>query len=111
MVTATSLLTTKCQKTQEIDENINIERENLNIFWTAWGTLIKFSGKMWWLNIKSHKKNKASLSLQKNANSEKVTINTVKIWNKATLSEMSEFSILGIGQNQKLGNLGNFHFF
>ena len=49
------MLTRKCQKTQKIDENINIERENLNIFWTTWGTLMKFSGKMW-LNIKSHKK-------------------------------------------------------
>ena len=109
MVTATSLLTRKCQKTQKIDENINIERENLNIFWTTWGTLIEFSGKMW-LNIKSHKKKGFTLFAE-NANSEKVTINTVKIWNKATLSEIFEFSILGIGQNQRLGNLGNFHFF
>ena len=55
LVTTTSMLTRKYQKTQKIDENINIERENLNIFWTTWETLMKFSGKMW-LNIKSHKK-------------------------------------------------------
>ena len=29
----------------------------------------------------------------------------------ATLSEISEFSILGIGQNRKLRNFGNFLFF
>ena len=30
---------------------------------------------------------------------------------KKKISEISEFSILGIGQNQKLGSLGNFSFF
>ena len=38
-----------------------------------------------------------------------ITIN-LKIWSKRTFSEISEFSILGIGQNRKLGNLGNWHF-
>ena len=42
-----------------------------------------------------------------NTNLEKVTT-TVKIRSKRTLSEISEFSILGIGQNRKLGNLGKF---
>ena len=34
-----------------------------------------------------------------------------KNWIKRKLSAISEFSILGAGQNRKLGNLGNFHFF
>ena len=63
LVTTTSSLR-KCQKTQKIDENINVEWENLHIFWTTWGTLMKFSGKMW-INIKPQKnktkKNNASL--------------------------------------------------
>ena len=63
---------------------------------------MKFSGKMW-LNIKSHKKTRLH---SENANSEKVT-NTVEIWSKRTLSE---FSILGVEQNRKLGNLGSFLF-
>ena len=35
---------------------------------------------------------------------------TVKIWIKIELSDISEFSILSIEQNRKLGNLGNFPF-
>ena len=35
---------------------------------------------------------------------------TTKNLSKRNLSEISEFSILGIGQNRKLGNLGNWHF-
>ena len=35
---------------------------------------------------------------------------TTKNLSKRKLSEISEFSILGIGQNRKLGNLGNWHF-
>ena len=38
--------------------DVNIEQENLHIFWTTWWT----SGKTW-LSIKSSQKNKASLSL------------------------------------------------
>ena len=73
---------------------------------------MKYSGKMW-IIIKSHKKNKASLSLSlplENTDLEKVTA-TIKIWNERKLSEISKFSILGIGQNKKLGNLGNFFCF
>ena len=81
------MLTRTCQKTQKIDEYINIVQENLHIFWTTWGTLMKFSGKMW-VNIKS----------QKNSS-------------KGTLSKISEFSILGIEQNRKLRNVGSFLFF
>ena len=45
---------------KEMSENsknwgVNIERENLLIFLTTWGTSMKFLGKTW-LNIKSHKK-------------------------------------------------------
>ena len=39
------MFTRKCQKTPKIDENINIDWENLNIFWTTWETLMKFPGK------------------------------------------------------------------
>ena len=34
----------------------------------------------------------------------------IKNWSKRKLSEVSKFSISGIGQNRKLGNLGNGHF-
>ena len=37
------------------NEGVNIERDNLRIFWTTSRTSMKFSEKMW-LNIKSHKK-------------------------------------------------------
>ena len=67
---------------------------------------MNFSGKMW-LNIKSHKKKQGFTLFAENVNSEKVT-NTVKIWSKKKRYEISEFSILGIGKNRKLGNLGNF---
>ena len=90
------MLTRKCQKTPKIDENINIERENLNIFWTTWGTLMKFSGKKW-LNIKSHKKTRLHSAWRK-SKFRKIT-NTVKIWSKRTLSEISEFSIFPYTQN------------
>ena len=99
------MLTRKCQKTQKIDENINIERENLNIFWTTWGTLMKFSGKMW-LNIKSHKKTRLHFVGRKCKFGK--SYKYCQIWSKRTLSEISEFSILGIEQNRKLGNLGSF---
>ena len=36
---------------------------------------------------------------------------TLKIWSKRTLSKIFEFSILGVGQNRKLGNLGFFFSF
>ena len=91
--------TKKCQKTRKIDENLNIERENLHIFLTTWGTLMKFSVKMW-LNIKSHTKNKALYK-------------KIHIWKKLRLLSKSEvkehfprfssFRFCPI-----LGNLGNF---
>ena len=36
---------------------------------------------------------------------------TIKIWSKRKLSEVSQFSISSIGQNRKFGNVGNRHFF
>ena len=36
---------------------------------------------------------------------------TTKNLSKMKLSKISEFSILGVGQNCKLGNLGNGYFF
>ena len=38
-------------------------------------------------------------------------LQSVSLFKVNEISEISEFSILGIGQNQKLGNLGNLHFF
>ena len=73
---------------------VNIERENLHILWTTWGTSIKFSGKMW-LNIKSHKKQDFTLSLEY-TNLDQVTT-TVKIWSERNLSKTSDFWILGTG--------------
>ena len=43
--------------------DINMERENLYILWTTWGTSMKFSGKTL-LNIKSHKKQGFTLCLE-----------------------------------------------
>ena len=54
---------------------VNIERENLHIFWTTWGTSMKFSGKtpsLEYLNL------------------EQVTT-TVKIWSERNLSKISDF--------------------
>ena len=63
---------------------VNIERGNLHIFWTTWGTSMKLSGKMW-LNIKSHKKKQDfTLSLEY-TNLDQVTT-TVKIWSERNLS-------------------------
>ena len=83
---------------------VNIERENLlnnlrnfnEIFRKTFFLFLKnlFSG----LSIKSHKKNRLhSLSLE-NTNLEQVTT-TVKIWSERELSKVSNFSILGTGQN------------
>ena len=30
---------------------VNIDEENLHIFWTAWGISMRFSGKMWLMTI------------------------------------------------------------
>ena len=54
---------------------VNIERENLHIFWTTWGTSMKFLGK--------------TLSLEY-LNLEQVTT-TVKIWSERNLSKISDF--------------------
>ena len=127
---------------------VNIEWENLHIFWTTWGTSIKLSGKTW-LNIKSHTKNKAyalsriykfgtSYNYCKNSKwkkpfqdsrffdfgyrakfwsqfilvvSEYQVTQTVKTWSKRMLSEISQFSILGTGQNWRLRNFESFLFF
>ena len=70
---------------------------------------MKFPGKLW-LNIKSHPKKLGFTLFAENANSEKVR-NTVKIWSTRTLSEIFEFSILGIEQNKKIGNFESFLFF
>ena len=44
---------------------LNIDGENLQIFWTTWGILMNFSGKMTYDNIKNHKKKQGfTLSLE-----------------------------------------------
>ena len=68
---------------------------------------MKFSGTMW-LIINSQKKNKAIPSFYNIL--ENITT-SVKVWRKRKRSEISEFSILGIVQNWKLGNLRTFYFF
>ena len=75
---------------------VNIEWENLHIFWTTWGTSIKLSGKTW-LNIKSHTKTRLTHSLEY-TNLEQVTT-TVKIRSERNLSKIPDFSILGTGQS------------
>ena len=85
---------------------VDIERENLHIFWTTWETSMKFSGKTW-LNIKSHKKKQGfTLSLEY-TNLEQVTT-TVKIWSERNLSKISDFSILGTGQSFCLSSFLSF---
>ena len=83
------------------------ERENLHIFWTAWGTSIKFSWKTW-LNIKSHKKKTQGFILSlEYTNLEQVTT-TVKIWIERNLSRVSDISILGTGQSFCLSSFLSF---
>ena len=84
---------------------VNIEWENLHIFWTTWGTSMKFSGKTW-RNIKSHQKQSFTLSLEY-TNLEQVTT-TVKIWSERNLSKISDFSILGTGQSFCLSSFFSF---
>ena len=43
-------------KKSELMKIVNFDRENLHIFWTTWGILLKVSGKMWLMLILSHKK-------------------------------------------------------
>ena len=62
------------------------------------------------LILKVTQKKQGFTLFAENANSEKVR-NTVKIWSKRTLSEISEFSILGVEQNKKIGNFESFLFF
>ena len=88
------------------NEGVNIERDNLRIFWTTSRTSMKFSEKMW-LNIKSHKKKQGlTLSLEY-TNLEQVTT-TVKIWSERNLSKISDFSILGTGQSFCLSSFFSF---
>ena len=61
---------------------------------------MKFSRK-----TQKKQESKASLSLQK------IVMTNAKYWSKRTLSEISEFSILGVEQNQKFRKLWNFIFF
>ena len=84
-------VTRKCQKTRESGANVNIEQENFHIFWTTWGTSMKFSGKMW-LSIKSKKTRLHPFSLE-NTDLQKA----VKMSYKRTLSEISEFLIFDAG--------------
>ena len=63
---------------------------------------MKCSGKMW-IKIKSHKKAMLHSPSLENTNLKKVTA-IIKIRSKRKLSKIFEFSILGIGQNGKLGN-------
>ena len=100
-------VTRKCQKTRKIDENVNIEQENLHIFQTTWGTSMKFSGKTW-LNIKIHEKTRLHPLSRKYKFGK--SYNYCKNL-KRKLSKIFAFSILGIGQNRKVGNFRSFLFF
>ena len=45
-------LTRKCQKkSKKMITIVNVDGENLHIFWTAWGIATKFSEKMWFMII------------------------------------------------------------
>ena len=42
-----TIVTGSCQKIPKIEVKIvNIEEENVHIFWTTWGISMKFSGKV-----------------------------------------------------------------
>ena len=69
---------------------------------------MKFSGMMWF-NIKSHKKTRFH-SVCRKCKFRK-SYKSCQSLKKKTLSEFSEFSILGIEQNRKIGNPGSFLFF
>ena len=54
-----SLQQGKVKKSENPMKIVNIEGENLYIFWTSWGISMKFSGR-WLMIILNHKKNKVS---------------------------------------------------
>ena len=53
------------KKSKKLMKIVNIEGENLHIFWTTWGISIKLSGKMWLMIMLKVTKNKGfTLSLE-----------------------------------------------
>ena len=50
----------KKKKKKKMMKIINIERENIHIFWTIWGNSMKFSGKTWLKILLKVTKNRAS---------------------------------------------------
>ena len=52
-----SLQQGNAKKSEKLSKIVNIEEENLHIFWTSWGISIKFSGKMWIMTILKVTKN------------------------------------------------------
>ena len=44
-------VTRKCQKSEKLMKTVNIDGENLHIFWTNKGISNKFSGKFWLMII------------------------------------------------------------
>ena len=104
------MLTSLISFNKEMSENlknwgVNIQLENLHIFWTTWGTSMKFSGKTW-LVLKVTKKQGFTLSLE-NKNMEHVTT-TAKVWSERKLSKIFDFSILDTGKSFCLSSFLSF---
>ena len=90
---------------------VNVDGENLHIFWTTWETSVKLSGKMWHDNIKSHKKSGITLSLEDTLlekPQEGGSTLPLKTWGERLGESLSpslftvkaEVRVLQIGQNQ-----------
>ena len=58
--------TRKCQKPKKLVNVVNIEEENLHIFWTSWEIPLKFSGKTWLMIILKVTKEQISTNSPKN---------------------------------------------
>ena len=64
LMSLVSLWQGNAKKSEKLMKIVNIDGENLYIFWTAWGISMKFSGKMWLaIILKVTKKTKVSPSL------------------------------------------------
>ena len=59
------------EKFEKLIKMVNIEEENLHIFWTSWGISMKVSGKMWVMRILKVTKKQGSILSLKNTFLEK----------------------------------------
>ena len=86
---------TEIQKSEYLENKRSFSDEIKNIFLSFWRTIIWLQTIIWSKIVDTRFK---------------LYTTYAKVWNKRKLSKISEFSILNIGQNPKLGHFGNFLF-